>query len=53
MSEIIKAMAGLTSLILIVFLIGPDFFPMTNLDEAGMTMITLYLLEKYFGVKLI
>lgn len=53
MSEIIKAIAGIISLILIVFLIGPDFFPMTNIDEAVMTVITLYLVEKYFGVKII
>lgn len=53
MSEIIKAIAGITSIILMVFLIGPDLFPVTNIDEAGMTVLVLYLLRTYFGVKIL
>lgn len=51
--QIMKPLAGIVTVFLVLLLIGPDFFPITNLDEAGMTVASLYLAEKYFGVKIV
>lgn len=36
---------------LVVYLVLPDFFPLTNLDEAAATVILIGILGK-FGVKI-
>lgn len=51
--QFIKPVVAIVSIFLVLLLVGPDFFPVTNIDEAGMTVLLLYFMEKYFGVTII
>lgn len=49
---IIKLFLGVLGVILVVFLLLPDFFPFTNIDEFFASAVLLAILAK-FGVKVI